>query len=194
MHGHFINIVVCEPDVKKDSNLTIDILASALQDLALGGTAVADYEFVVQADNTCRENKNNNLLRWLASLVCVRRVRSARLCFLMSGHTHEDIDQLWGVLAQHLVHCDELETPEDFQAEMQDFLEKHPRRYEAGRRVRRVDKIHDWKSFLEKTGHPSHWHRRASRAARVHLRALRGWRRQHESTWLEHCLDTGPQT
>lgn len=104
----------------------------------------------MQADNTCRENKNNNLLRWLASLVCVRRVRSARLCFLMSGHTHEDIDQLWGVLAQHLVHCDELETPEDFQAEMQDFLEKHPRRYEAGRRVRRVDKIHDWKSFLEK--------------------------------------------
>ena len=58
----------------------------------------------IQMDNTVSENKNNHIMGFLAALVArgvMRSVmRSVTLCFMMVGHTHIKIDQVfsWWVL------------------------------------------------------------------------------------------------
>ena len=47
----------------------------------------------IQADNCERENKNNYMFAYCASLVALRYFREVRLSFLIVGYTHEDIDQ-----------------------------------------------------------------------------------------------------
>ena len=54
----------------------------------------------IQMDNTVSENKNNHIMGFLAALVARGVMRSVTLCFMMVGHTHIKIDQvfLWWVL------------------------------------------------------------------------------------------------
>lgn len=50
----------------------------------------------LQADNTCREVKNGIVMRLMAALVSDGVILSDRMSFLRSGHSHEDVDQLFG--------------------------------------------------------------------------------------------------
>jgi hypothetical protein len=49
----------------------------------------------IQQDNTSREGKNQFLLRWCILLIIFGCVRWCTLGFLRTGHTHENIDQLF---------------------------------------------------------------------------------------------------
>lgn len=52
-------------------------------------------DVVMQVDNTVAENKNNFLLGTLAAMVARGIMRSATLAFMMVGHTHIEIDQIF---------------------------------------------------------------------------------------------------
>ena len=54
----------------------------------------------IQMDNTVSENKNSHIMGFLAALVARGVMRSVTLCFMMVGHTHIKIDQVfsWWVL------------------------------------------------------------------------------------------------
>ncbi|CAN0284914.1 unnamed protein product [Ectocarpus sp. 12 AP-2014] len=49
----------------------------------------------IQMDNTVSENKNNFIMGFLAALVGRGVMRSVTLCFMMVGHTHIQIDQVF---------------------------------------------------------------------------------------------------
>lgn len=52
-------------------------------------------DLVLQLDNTVAENKNNILTAMAAALVDTGVVRTVTLVFMMVGHTHNEIDQVF---------------------------------------------------------------------------------------------------
>ncbi|XP_062581892.1 uncharacterized protein LOC134243670 [Saccostrea cucullata] len=49
----------------------------------------------LQMDNCARENKNRYLLAFMCYLVECGIFRKVKISFLMVGHTHEDVDQVF---------------------------------------------------------------------------------------------------
>lgn len=52
-------------------------------------------DVVIQMDNTVSENKNNYIMGFLAAMIARGVMRSVTLCFMMVGHTHIQIDQIF---------------------------------------------------------------------------------------------------
>lgn len=69
----------------------------------------------LQADNCYAENKNQFMLAFLSMLVLRGVFREIYLYFLPSGHTHEDVDQMFSVFRKEL-NISSAELPEDLLA------------------------------------------------------------------------------
>ena len=80
-----------------DSNMTISILMNVLN-----AYETLPPTLYLQLDNCGRENKNRFVLAFLSMLVERGIFRKVKLGFLMVGHTHEDIDQMFSCYARHL--------------------------------------------------------------------------------------------
>ncbi|CAE7783080.1 unnamed protein product [Symbiodinium sp. CCMP2592] len=76
------------------------------------------------ADNTARESKINTIVRLLAARVAAKKVGRAEARFLQSGHSHEDVDGLFGHVAAMLEENNELHLPCDFRHKLQAFLDQ----------------------------------------------------------------------
>jgi len=66
-------------------------------------------EFVVGADNTVKETKNNCFLHWCAWLLCVLKdtcMWSMMYTSLITGHTHDSLDRFFALLRQALTGHD----------------------------------------------------------------------------------------
>jgi len=74
---------------------------------------------VTQSDNTVAQAKNSFVTMMLAYLVSKYKFASTNLFFLMVGHTHEDIDQLFGVVCSLIQRKHHYEVPEDLMAFLQ---------------------------------------------------------------------------
>ena len=66
---------------------------------------------MVQMDNCCRENKNKFYLGMMALLVKLGHFREVYVSFLITGHTHEDIDARFGHISQALRENDAITLP-----------------------------------------------------------------------------------
>ncbi|KIC70666.1 hypothetical protein DB44_GU00020 [Candidatus Protochlamydia amoebophila] len=64
----------------------------------------------LQADNCAAENKNVYMLAFLSLLVSLDIFQEVYLSFLLVGHTHEDINQLFST-AQTKFHTSSIHTP-----------------------------------------------------------------------------------
>lgn len=67
----------------------------------------------LQADNTCREQRNSWTMLFSSWLVGHGVVRTVDELFYRVGHTHNECDQRFFVLASALARHDTLQTPED---------------------------------------------------------------------------------
>ena len=67
---------------------------------------------LLASDNCVRESKNSHVLSYLVSLCAHYKVRCSGLINLRKSHTHDVIDQLWGVLARRIARCDKLLSPQ----------------------------------------------------------------------------------
>ncbi|XP_062621696.1 uncharacterized protein LOC134283269 [Saccostrea cucullata] len=76
------------------TNLTLSILLSVFYSLRDSMPNV----LYLQMDNCARENKNRYLLAFFCFLVEVGLFRKIKISFLMVGHTHEDVDQVFSKL------------------------------------------------------------------------------------------------
>jgi hypothetical protein len=84
---------------------------------------------VIQSDNTTAQAKNQYACSFLAYLVCTFKFVTVTLNFLMVGHTHEDVDQLFALVLWLLVRKSGFETP----AEILQFLKAQLQPYMDGK-------------------------------------------------------------
>ena len=145
-HGHFVAFSISNADCPKDSSTMTEMLAHCITLLQQQGVNLSKTSLVLQTDNTPREFKNNPLLRFLCFLTANRIVDRASLRCLRTGHSHEDVDQVFGQLAGHLVNRVRVaNTPDDFASAIRVFVEdKLKRAHEAKRYCFKIDQVRDW--------------------------------------------------
>ena len=144
-HGYFTQFLISNPDTMKDSNSSIESLASAFDILkAHHHCDLRRSHIIIQSDNTAREIKNNPTLRFCAAQVGALNVKRITVQFLRSGHSHEDIDQVFGRLARHLSRVRKIQTPDGIVEEVRRFSEKLNRHHEPGHYTYKMDAARDW--------------------------------------------------
>lgn len=99
--GGFYGYLVDE-SVNGGGNLTIEILYRTLKKQQLQRKSWPE-ELFLQLDNTCSDNKNRAVLGYLGYLVAAGTFKKITLSFLPVGHTHEDIDALFGVIMRCVI-------------------------------------------------------------------------------------------
>jgi hypothetical protein len=101
VHGRVCHGFTFLPNIKHGSNITIETLHRVLkhqfeQNKRFTFTQKMMY---LQLDNTTKQCKSQYVLGYLALLVSWYLFRETMVSFLMVGHTHEDIDQMFSRIA-----------------------------------------------------------------------------------------------
>lgn len=68
---------------------------------------------IIQADNTCRENRNQYLCLWASHLVSAKVFKSVSFAYFRTGHTHNQVDQKFQQVSHHLQAVKVIETPKE---------------------------------------------------------------------------------
>ena len=139
----------------KDTNYNTEMLSTILTKLKQHGLQISKVHLHIQLDNTSQGNKNNVMFRYLAFLVSSMTIQTTETAFLRKGHTHEDIDQLFGRLAAWIVKHHVIETPQQFATVIRNFLATlHGRPWPARpcREAIIVNSVRGWKAWLEVLG------------------------------------------
>ena len=104
-HGELYSKVFLNyPSLHNDGNLIITIMQRILNqwEARPGGLPPVLY---LQLDNTPRENKNNLLFTYLHMLVAKGVFKKIKVGFLIVGHTHDQIDQMFSRFSTRLAKC-----------------------------------------------------------------------------------------
>ncbi len=101
-----------QPFWPKDANLVISTLFHHIHSHIIDNLTPDSCPSVLylQADNCAAENKNVFMLSFLSLLISLDVFKEVYLSFLLVGHTHEDIDQLFST-AQTKFHSLSIHTP-----------------------------------------------------------------------------------
>ena len=95
----------------------------------------------LQGDNAS-DNKNWALVAFFGMLIYHGYTQEVYFSFLLVGHTHEDIDQLFSVISRYMKSLLDVMTPQQFQREMANAIDKRPHVIEE------MKAVLDWDSFL----------------------------------------------
>ena len=108
---------VLDADVPKDPNTNMTVISRMLEisskKLEERSTTLPEH-WVIKADNTCREGKNQHLAKFSAYNVCSGKARSVNHPFSRVGHTHNEVDERFHVVTTVLKATQEMQTPEAF--------------------------------------------------------------------------------
>ena len=137
--------------------MSVELLAHALTLLKKQGQNLASTALWLQHDNTCREFKNAHGVRWMASQVGCKNLDRITAAFLRTGHTHEDVDQCFGMLSKWLLKCRDLQDPLDVKKAISQFLSQAKMPFEGERHCIFLNSPRDWtlgfaSSFWEPKG------------------------------------------
>ncbi|XP_060595320.1 uncharacterized protein LOC132749532 [Ruditapes philippinarum] len=95
-----------------DCNVTLNTLVYVLHAVSLENDGRMPPTLYLQADNSGKDNKNSFVMVFLAWLIKVKIFKKVKLGFLMVGHTHEDIDQVFSRISTHQSHVDAPTLPD----------------------------------------------------------------------------------
>jgi len=98
--GGFFGYMV-DDSVRGGGNVTCEIIYKTLLNLQ-EQRKVWPPLLDIRLDNTTKDNKNKCVFGFMGWLVLTDVFKTVRVRYLSVGHTHEDIDALFGVLMQHL--------------------------------------------------------------------------------------------
>ena len=148
LHGHLCLTVLTHHSITCNSSRTAEIVSHGLSMLFNRVDKPVDLRhcfFHLQSDNAAKECKNQCLVRHLAVQVGLRKLKGAQMSFLTSGHSHEDVDAMFGVLRTWIQRSPELWTPLDFQQCLQSFFDNPGHRpFEKYRKVVMMNSFRDW--------------------------------------------------
>jgi hypothetical protein len=144
-HGYHIMLALSEPFVPKNSSWCTELLSHMLDRLGARGVDLRTTELHIQSDNCSRETKNNTLTRWAALMTSSHKLKRIQMDFLVSGHSHEDIDAFFAGVSNLIESCPELHEPGQFIRALEQWLaDPNVRQYEKYRSVLKVDQVRDW--------------------------------------------------
>ena len=108
-HGLAYHLSVADADMPKDTNNNVESIARMLEHCLRrsGGLPLGLH---IQQDNTCRECKNQKILKFAIALVALNVFRWISLNYLIKGHTHEGIDATFGQITTKMA-CEEFDDP-----------------------------------------------------------------------------------
>ena len=122
-------------------------------DLAIKKSRTPPHTLLVLSDNTVRECKNSYFLMYLSNLVARFKLKAAGLLNLRKAHSHNAIDQLWGILARRIASTDALQSPESVKQVLLEELHRPALRSWLGIQtevlVDKLDCVRAWKSHFE---------------------------------------------
>ena len=152
VHGTGLYIFVADEDMVVGSNWVCEVTMRAL-DLAFRRFQQKNMPWpshlICQSDNTCREAKNGIFARFLISLLSASVFAACTGQHLQVGHTHEDVDAVFGLLARALHEAREsLQTPQQVCQLLQSTLEPVFARNGEEVRVIYVSACRPWGDFL----------------------------------------------
>ncbi|CAK9044016.1 Uncharacterized protein SCF082_LOCUS25066, partial [Durusdinium trenchii] len=146
VHGWCCGLYMSESFMAHNSSWTSELVANCIHRLSqIPQLDLKQCELIVVGDNSSKETKNNTLLRMLSGLVAARRLKSATMCQLRAGHSHEDWDQWFSTLTTHLATTDSLHVPDDFVQSIQGWMDAgHTRPFEERKFCVKVDQTRAW--------------------------------------------------
>jgi hypothetical protein len=107
---------------------------------------------VVQSDNPTNQAKKQWACLFLAFLVCANIFLTTTLCFLMMGHTHEDIDADFGSVCEILLKSLGYDCPECLAMILKAGLKAKMLRRGEELYVERLGAVRDYKLWLSDLG------------------------------------------
>ena len=144
-HGHSAQLILTEPHVRKGSSFCADLLLHTVSKCAARGIDNRTVSLHIQSDNTSKETKNNTQLRLAALLTALHRVKRCDIQNLMTGHSHEDVDQWFATITAVLEAHPELHVPQDFVHCLNQYLrDPSSRPHEPERQASMVESTRDW--------------------------------------------------
>ncbi len=154
-----IHMYIADATMPHDASLTCEVIARALErcrEVARRRGIELPKELVVFADNTTRENKNNTLLQFLAYLVASAQFNLTALLNHDMGHSHNILDQLYGIIARSFQYVDKLEDLDAVVDAMRDILQRDGLRDFLGPdtevHCEALQSVRSWGSWLSTMG------------------------------------------
>ena len=146
VHGRLVLFTISSADTKKDPNSSIELVCAVLSLLKRQGQHLPSTTLFLQHDNCCREfKKKNSSLRWAASQVSSKNFAAIHCSYLRAGHTHEDVDGVFGNLTKYMVKQRNLQCPEDVREMILAFLRETKMPFEGERHCLIMDSVRDWR-------------------------------------------------
>ncbi|KAL3677883.1 hypothetical protein R1sor_020839 [Riccia sorocarpa] len=99
------------------------------------------HVFMLQMDNSAKDNKNVHVLAFCSELVIRGVFETVEVNFLMVGHTHEDVDALFSKVSAQTINKDVLTLPA-LMAEIWDSETMHPVPL-------LLEEVEDYKSYVD---------------------------------------------
>ena len=148
--GGFFGYMI-DDSVKGGGNVTCEIVYQTLRKLQ-EHRKVWPPIMDIRLDNTTKDNKNKCVFGLFAWLVLTDVFKKVRVRYLSVGHTHEDIDALFGVLMQYLYRNQCFATIEILMDAIYEsfFVRegKHASGNKPSAKVEHMRATHDWTGWL----------------------------------------------
>tara|TARA_R110001592_G_scaffold25888_1_gene97805 strand:- start:190 stop:3027 length:2838 start_codon:yes stop_codon:yes gene_type:complete len=148
--GGFYGYMV-DDSVKGGGNVTCEIVYETLKKLQ-EQREVWPPVLDIRLDNTTKDNKNKCVFGFFAWLVLTDVFKKVRVRYLSVGHTHEDIDALFGILMQYLYRNQCFATIEILMDAIYDSFFVRDARHASGNRpsakVQHMRATHNWTGWL----------------------------------------------
>ena len=144
---------------RHDASCVTEIIARGIervQQICERKGRVVPTKLIVCGDNTVRELKNSINLTYMAALISKRKMRLGALAFLRKSHTHDRLDQVFGILARRIANEDCMMNPTDTIRVIHNELSRPGLRSWIGAQtevnVTKLDCVRNWLSNLKGYG------------------------------------------
>ena len=131
------------------ANCLIECLVHTLSNLEAAGSLPA--HLCVQSDNTVAWSKNSAFHVFMAMMAMRHKFSSCSVNYLVTGHTHEDVDRLFSEILPVLKRK-HFNSMSDIEALLKEALQTRATALDEKLQVKHVTKIHNFEQWLNKMG------------------------------------------
>lgn len=154
LHHYSLQFFVLDPRLHSGGSAICDCAARALEAMVVEcrrRNVDLPRDICIWSDNTVKENKNQTVLSFLSWLVGSGKFQCASLNCAMTGHTHNQLDQIYGLLAVAFRYTEKLSDPIDVTAQIKQLMTRLNLQQWLGSDtaidVHYVRSIYNWKSW-----------------------------------------------